>query len=54
MKTERKANFYEKGDKPLEIVTAAAVVHPQRRRDEALRDELLARGAELGFQTPTS
>ena len=29
--TQRMANFYEKGDKPLEIVATPAVVHPQRR-----------------------
>ena len=28
-KTVRQTNFFEKGDKPLEIVTFASVVHPQ-------------------------
>ncbi|WP_421740729.1 valine--tRNA ligase [Cellulomonas sp.] len=47
--TQRKANFYEKGDKPLEIVTSRQWYIRNGGRDEALRDELLARGAELGF-----
>ena len=29
--TQRMTNFYEKGDKPLEIVSTLPVVHPQRR-----------------------
>jgi len=47
--TQRKANFYEKGDKPLEIVTSRQWYIRNGGRDEALRDALLARGAELGF-----
>jgi valyl-tRNA synthetase len=49
VKTERKANFYEKGDKPLEIVTSRQWYLRNGGRDEALREALLARGAELGF-----
>ncbi|WP_028047099.1 valine--tRNA ligase [Cellulomonas sp. URHE0023] len=49
VKTERKANFYEKGDKPLEIVTSRQWYIRNGGRDESLRDALLARGAELGF-----
>lgn len=47
--TQRKANFYEKGDKPLEIVTSRQWYIRNGGRDEGLRDALLARGAELGF-----
>lgn len=47
--TQRKANFYEKGDKPLEIVTSRQWYLRNGGRDEALRDALLARGKELGF-----
>jgi valyl-tRNA synthetase len=49
VKTQRKANFYEKGDKPLEIVTSRQWYVRNGGRDAALRDELLARGAELDF-----
>jgi len=49
VKTQRKANFYEKGDKPLEIVTSRQWYIRNGGRDAALRDELLARGAELDF-----
>jgi len=47
--TQRKANFYEKGDKPLEIVTSRQWYLRNGGRDAALRGELLARGAELDF-----
>lgn len=47
--TQRKANFYEKGDKPLEIVTSRQWYIRNGGRDEALREQLLARGVELGF-----
>lgn len=47
--TQRKANFYEKGDKPLEIVTSRQWYIRNGGRDETLREALLARGAELGF-----
>jgi valyl-tRNA synthetase len=50
--TLRKTNFYEKGDKPLEIVTSRQWYirnggRPTQGRD--LRAELLARGDELAF-----
>ncbi|GEL94416.1 valine--tRNA ligase [Cellulomonas composti] len=47
--TQRKANFYEKGDKPLEIVTSRQWYLRNGGRDEDLRAALLARGAELDF-----
>ncbi|MFG2191257.1 valine--tRNA ligase [Streptomyces sp. NPDC048639] len=39
--------FFEKGDKPLEIVTTRQWYLRNGGRDAALRDELLARGREL-------
>jgi valyl-tRNA synthetase len=47
--TQRKANFFEKGDKPLEIVTSRQWYLRNGGRDTALREELLARGRELAF-----
>ena len=47
--TQRKANFFEKGDKPLEIVTSRQWYIRNGGRDAALRKELLARGGELAF-----
>jgi len=50
--TQRKANFFEKGDKPLEIVTSRQWYLRNGGRDweqRPLRDELLARGEELDF-----
>ncbi|MCL1900374.1 MAG: valine--tRNA ligase, partial [Promicromonosporaceae bacterium] len=54
--TQRKANFFEKGDKPLEIVTSRQWYirnggRPFTRKGSTtdLKQELLARGAELGF-----
>jgi valyl-tRNA synthetase len=46
-KTMRMANFYERGDKPLEIVATRQWYIRNGGRDEALRTELLERGAEL-------
>ncbi|MDQ1689256.1 MAG: valyl-tRNA synthetase [Frankiaceae bacterium] len=45
--TQRKANFFEKGDKPLEIVTSRQWYIRNGGRDGDLRDALLARGREL-------
>ncbi|AXE38396.1 valine--tRNA ligase [Acidipropionibacterium virtanenii] len=45
--TERKANFYEKGDKPLEIIGTRQWYIANGGRDEKLRDRLLERGREL-------
>jgi valyl-tRNA synthetase len=47
--TARKANFYEKGDKPLEIVSTRQWYIRNGGRDEALKQALLARGAELAW-----
>ena len=50
--TQRKANFYEKGDKPLEIVTSRQWYIRNGGREAPGRDlraELLARGEELAF-----
>jgi valyl-tRNA synthetase len=51
--TQRMANFYEKGDKPLEIVTSRQWYIRNGGRDEGtgagLREGLLGRGAELQF-----
>ena len=50
--TQRKANFYEKGDKPLEIVTSRQWYIRNGGREAPGRDlraELLARGDELAF-----
>ena len=48
-KTQRKANFFEKGDKPLEIVTSRQWFIRNGGKDEDLREALLARGDELAF-----
>lgn len=47
--TQRKANFFEKGDKPLEIVTSRQWYIRNGGRDGDLRQQLLDRGAELAF-----
>ena len=41
--------FYEKGDKPLEIVTTRQWYIRNGGRDAALRDALIARGAQLAW-----
>ncbi|QFG67953.1 valine--tRNA ligase [Ornithinimicrobium pratense] len=48
-KTQRKANFFEKGDKPLEIVTTRQWFIRNGGKDEAVREALLDRGEELAF-----
>ncbi|MCA0295462.1 MAG: valine--tRNA ligase [Actinobacteria bacterium] len=45
--TQRMANFYEKGDKPLEIVSTRQWYIRNGGRDEDLKQALLARGEEL-------
>jgi valyl-tRNA synthetase len=45
--TERMANFYEKGDKPLEIVSTRQWYLTNGGRDVDLRDELVERGSEI-------
>ena len=47
--TQRKANFFEKGDKPLEIVTSRQWYIRNGGRSEQLRTELVARGGEIDF-----
>ena len=47
--TQRMANFYEKGDKPLEIVSTRQWYIRNGGRDAHLRDEMLARGAEVDW-----
>ncbi len=45
--TQRMTNFYEKGDKPLEIVSTRQWYIRNGGRDAELRDELIERGAEM-------
>ncbi|MCI1223550.1 MAG: valine--tRNA ligase [Bifidobacterium subtile] len=47
--TDRMTNFYEKGDKPLEIVTSRQWYLRNGGTDEALNAELIERGKELQF-----
>jgi valyl-tRNA synthetase len=50
--TLRKANFYEKGDKPLEIVSTRQWYIRNGGRDDDLKRVFLERGAELGWIPP--
>ncbi|HET6628020.1 MAG TPA: valine--tRNA ligase [Nocardioidaceae bacterium] len=45
--TQRMANFYERGDKPLEIVATRQWYIKNGGRDPELRAELIERGAEI-------
>jgi valyl-tRNA synthetase len=45
--TKRMANFYEKGDKPLEIVSTRQWYIRNGGREPGLREELVARGGEM-------
>ncbi|WP_141012697.1 valine--tRNA ligase [Nocardioides sambongensis] len=45
--TQRMANFYEKGDKPLEIVSTRQWYVKNGGRDADIRNAMLARGAEI-------
>ncbi len=47
--TQRKANFYERGDKPLEIVTSRQWYISNGGRDESVRAAMIDRGRELDF-----
>ena len=47
--TQRKANFYEKGDKPLEIVSTRQWYIRNGGRDDDLKQVMLARGDELAW-----
>ncbi|MFC4586916.1 valine--tRNA ligase [Sphaerisporangium corydalis] len=48
-KVSRPVKFYEKGDRPLEIVTTRQWYVRNGGRDAALRQELLERGGELSW-----
>ena len=52
--TQRTVKFYEKGDKPLEIVTIAPVVHPQRRPRRRPARRSCSRAATSSTSTPRS
>jgi valyl-tRNA synthetase len=47
--TQRKANFYERGEKPLEIVTSRQWYIRNGGRDRELNAEFIARGREVDF-----
>ena len=47
--TQRKANFYERGEKPLEIVTTRQWYIRNGGRDAELNAALVARGEEIDF-----
>ena len=47
--TQRKANFYEKGDKPLEIVSTRQWYIRNGGRDADVKAQMLARGDELAW-----
>ncbi|MFC6153532.1 valine--tRNA ligase [Nocardioides yefusunii] len=47
--TQRMANFYEKGDKPLEIVSTRQWYLTNGGRNPELREKMLARGAQLNW-----
>ncbi|HET7385766.1 MAG TPA: valine--tRNA ligase [Nocardioidaceae bacterium] len=47
--TQRMTNFYEKGDKPLEIVSTRQWYIKNGGRDAELRAELIGRGAEIDW-----
>ena len=52
--TQRKANFYEKGDKPLEIVTSRQWYIRNGGRDADLREQLHRSAARRSTSTPRS
>ncbi|USQ75437.1 valine--tRNA ligase [Ornithinimicrobium cryptoxanthini] len=47
--TQRKANFFEKGDKPLEIVTSRQWYIRNGGKDADLRADLVGRGQQIDF-----
>src|SRR5450631_2775534 len=47
--TQRKANYYERGDKPLEIVTSRQWYIRNGGRDGDLRTALIKRGKQINF-----
>ncbi len=50
--TQRVANFFEKGDKPLEIVSTRQWYIRNGGRDASLRSEMLQRGREIAWAPP--
>lgn len=50
--TQRMANFYEKGDKPLEIVSTRQWYIRNGGRDAGVRTQMLDRGAEIQWLPP--
>jgi valyl-tRNA synthetase len=50
--TQRMANFYERGDKPLEIVSTRQWYIRNGGRDAELRAEMIARGNEVAWVPP--
>ena len=50
--TQRKANFYERGEKPLEIVTTRQWYIRNGGREADLNATLVARGEEIDFHPP--
>ncbi|WP_347351266.1 valine--tRNA ligase [Intrasporangium sp.] len=52
VRTQRKANFYEKGDKPLEIVTSRQWYIRNGGHDPELRAAFVDRGEQIDFHPP--
>ena len=50
--TQRMANFYERGEKPLEIVSTRQWYIRNGGREDGLRDEMVARGSEIEWVPP--
>ena len=50
--TQRKANFYERGEKPLEIVTTRQWYIRNGGRERELNDKLVAQGRAIDFHPP--
>jgi valyl-tRNA synthetase len=50
--TQRKANFYERGEKPLEIVTSRQWYIRNGGRDADLNAQLIERGRQVEFHPP--
>jgi valyl-tRNA synthetase len=48
-KIQHQVKFFEKGDKPLEIISTRQWYIKNGARDEELRERLLGRGAEIAF-----
>ena len=50
--TQRKTNFYERGEKPLEIVTSRQWYIRNGGRDEGLNEAFVGQGQQIGFHPP--